>query len=218
LSRRSTVLPLLLALAAPFALAEAPQPDPCGEAFSKLAQASRLSAPLRAHFRHALTAPALNQTEVEEGTVTLAPGGKMRWEYLQPEGKLAVADGKTSYLYLPEDREVMVQKVVSGPGAPLLFRLLSGQVRLQEEARCEGMALRGDRAVLTLELLAPDAEVRRIEVMTEAATGQVVQVRYKDGIGNEVSLTLSELERPQSVPESTFSFRLPAGVRIVQGD
>lgn len=209
---------LVLALATAPLGAQSPPPGVCGEAFLRLAKACRLEAPLKAHFKHTLTAPALNQTEVEEGTLLLAPGGKMRWEYTRPQGKLAVADGKSGYLYLPEDREVMVQRTTGGPGAPLLFRLLSGQVRLEEEATCEGLSLRGDHAVLNVRLLRPDAEVRQVEVTTEAATGQVLQVRYHDGLGNEVTLALSDIERPATVPESAFTFRPPPGARIIQGE
>jgi outer membrane lipoprotein carrier protein len=208
----------ILCLATTLLPAQAPPSGVCGEAFLRLARACRLESPLKARFKHTLTAPALNQSEVEEGTVLLAPGGKMRWEYSKPPGKLAVADGKTGYLYLPEDKEVMVQKAAGGAGAPLLLRLLAGQVRLEEEAACEGIAVRGDRAVLNLRLLRPDAEVRQVEVTTEAATGQVLQVRYHDGLGNEVTLSLSDQERPKSVSESEFSFRPPPGVRIIQGE
>jgi outer membrane lipoprotein carrier protein len=209
---------LALSLASTSLSAQSPPGGPCGDAFLRLAKACRLESPLKAHFRHTLTAPALNQSEVEEGTVLLAPGGKMRWEYTKPPGKLAVADGKTGYLYLPEDREVMVQKTTGGPGAPLLFRLLSGQVRLEEEATCEGLAIRGDQAVLNLKLLRPDAEAHQVEVTTEAATGQVLQVRYRDSLGNEVTLALSGQERPGAVPEKEFTFHPPPGVRIIQGE
>jgi outer membrane lipoprotein carrier protein len=156
----------------------------------------------------------LDQNEVEEGTVTLAPGGRMRWEYTRPAGKLAVADGKTSTLYLPENREAFVQPL--DPGGPLLFRLLAGQVKLEEELVCEGVTAQGDRAVMDLRLIKRDAEVQRVEVTIVAATGQVVQVRYKDPLGNEVSLALSDIQRPVSAPESSFLFKVPPGTRIIR--
>lgn len=210
------VLPLALALppVLPLSGAEPPPSGPCGEAFARLAQAHSRVVPLSAHFRHVLVAPTLNQTEVEEGTLTLAPGGKMRWEYTQPPGKLAVSDGKSSTLFLPESREVFVQTLVPGPSEPLLFRLLSGRVRLEEEMACEGVALKGDQAVLTLRLLKADAEVQQVEVTTQAATGQVLQVRYHDALGNEVSLSLSDFRTPAALPGSLFIFKIPGGVKV----
>lgn len=210
----SCALAFTLAFAVP---PPGPSPAPsdlCGPAFERLSQAHRRAAPLCARFRHVLVAQTLNQTEVEEGTLTLAPGGKMRWEYSQPPGKLAVSDGKTSTLFLPESREAFVQPIVPGPDEPLLFRLLSGRVRLEEEMACEGAALKGDQAVLTLRLLKAGAEIREVEVTTEAATGRVLQVRYHDALGNEVSLSLSDLRTPSALPESLFTFTIPEGARV----
>jgi len=204
------VLPPIL----PLSGAEPPPSGLCGSAFAHLAQAHRRAVPLSAHFRHVLVAQTLNQTEVEEGTLTLAPGGKMRWEYTQPPGKLAVSDGKASTLFLPESREVFIQPLAAGPDEPLLFRLLSGRVSLEEEMACEGVALRGDQAVLTLRLLKADAEIPEVEVTTEAATGRVLQVRYHDALGNEVSLSLSDLRTPAALPESLFTFTIPEGARV----
>ena len=62
--RGESLFVLLLILAALPASPQVPPSDLCGEAFAKLARASHLSSPLRAHFRHALTAPALNQTVI----------------------------------------------------------------------------------------------------------------------------------------------------------
>lgn len=224
-----TIRPLLPALAVALAfllalpLAGAEPPGPCGEAFIRLAQAYEHAVPVRARFRHVLVSKTLNQTEVEEGTVTLAPGGKMRWEYTQPAGKLAVADGKTSTLYLPEGREVFVQKLSEGPGEPLLFRLLTGRVRLEEEMACDGVTMRGGEAVLTLRLLRSDAEGHEVEgheveVTTAASTGQVLQVRYHDALGNEVSLSLEYLQTLSAVPDSLFVFKIPEGARVFRGD
>ena len=205
-----------LSLAALTASADAPSPPGCQEALARLIEASRKAAPTQAHFRHVLQAKTLNQTEVEEGVVILAQGGKMRWEYTRPPGKLAVSDGKTSYLFLPESNEVFVQPL--GPDAPLLFRLLSGHVKLSEEVACRGVVSDGTRAILSLKLLKPNAEVDHVEVTTDAKSGEVVEVRYADALGNEISLSLSEVQQPKDVPESTFAFKIPQGARVIKAE
>ena len=194
----------------------AQSPKDCAEAFARLCTAYRHALPMEAEFRHVLRAQALNQTEVEEGTVTLAPGGKMRWAYTRPEGKLAVADGKESYLYLPGSREVFIQPI--SQEGPLLFRLLSGQVNLEEEMGCEGVSFHGEEAVLSLKLLKSSAEVRRVEVTTEAATGQVRRVSYLDPLGNEVSLTLSHIRTPAALSPGLFAFKVPPGVKVIRAE
>lgn len=218
MTRPFTPLAVVLACVLAIPLAGAQPTGPCGEAWTRLAQAYEHMAPMKAHFRHILIAKALNQTELEEGSVTLAPGGRMRWEYTQPAGKLAIADGKTSTLYLPEGREVFIQKLVEGPGEPLLFRLLSGRVNLEQEMACDGVTIRGGEAVLSLRLLGSGADVREVEVTTVTSTGQVLQVRYHDALGNEVSLSLEDAQPLSAVPDSLFTFKLPEGARVFRGD
>ncbi len=197
-------------------LFRAQNPEGCAEAFARLRTAYRHALPMEAEFRHVLRARALNQTEVEEGTVILAPGGKMRWAYTRPEGKLAVADGKESYLYLPGSREVFIQPI--NQEGPLLFRLLSGQVNLEEEMACEGVSFHGEEAVLSLKLLKSSADVRRVEVTTEAATGQVRRISYLDPLGNEVSLTLSHIRTPAGLTPDSFAFKVPPGVKVIRAE
>ena len=79
---------------------------------------------------------------------------------------------------------------------------------------CEGVARKGDLAVLTLRLLKADAEIQEVEVTTEAATGRVLQVRYQDALGNEVTLSLSDLRTPAALPERLFTFTIPEGARV----
>lgn len=212
----ATAALLLLLCGAPSRGTGTAEAAACDQAFPRLVRAYAQALPMRAKFKHVLVALALNQTEVEEGTVTLAAGGRMRWDYTKPPGKLAVADGKESFLFLPEAKEVFVQPLRAD--APLLFRLLSGAVKLEEEVRCESASVRDGRVVLTLRLLRADAEVKTVEVTTEAATGRVIEVRYGDPLGNEVSLSLSDIERPAALPDALFSFRVPEGVRVIRAE
>ena len=82
-------------------------PKPSGSA---LAAARRLEERLagvkavEADFSQTIDTPALPEPQVESGRMFLERPGRMRWEYTRPQGKLAVADGRDSWLWLPEDR------------------------------------------------------------------------------------------------------------------
>ena len=84
---------------------EAPKPVP-----SATAAARRLEARLagvkavEADLTQTLDTPALNEPQVETGRLFLERPGKMRWDYTRPAGKLALADGRDTWLWLPEDR------------------------------------------------------------------------------------------------------------------
>src|SRR6516164_6838501 len=59
---------------------------------------------LRAEFKQTYTSGG--RMRVESGTVSLAKGGRMRWDYREPEAKLFVSDGKQFFLYVPAQKQV----------------------------------------------------------------------------------------------------------------
>jgi outer membrane lipoprotein-sorting protein len=188
----------------------------CRRALQELNEGYRTFRSVKARFRHALVAHALKQEELEEGNLILARGGKMRWEYTRPAGKLAVTDGRTSYLYLPSEKQVYVQPMDQWEN-PLAMRLLSGQVRPDQEVRCLSAAKTGDETVLRLELVAPDTGIKDLEVTLSQALGIVTGVRFRDPLGNSVTFELSHVETGGDFPEALFTFQVPPGVQVLGG-
>jgi len=62
---------------------------------------------------------------VESGSASFARGGLMRWTYTDPKDKLVVSDGKTLWLYIPDDKQVTRSSVKSNedPRVPFPFLL-----------------------------------------------------------------------------------------------
>ena len=86
---------------------------------------------LVARFTQTLESPALPQPQVESGVVYFLRPGRMRWEYSEPEGKLAIADGERTHLYLPQDRQVISAPMPGdGGGSGLAFMLRPDGVRV----------------------------------------------------------------------------------------
>ncbi len=72
----------------------------------------------------------------ESGIVKMKKPGKMYWEYQQPTPKLFIADGKKSYFYLPQDKQVIVSDLdLENASTPLLF--LVGKGKIQEDFQVE---------------------------------------------------------------------------------
>jgi outer membrane lipoprotein carrier protein len=189
----------------------------CGRTLTQITRRYEQFHSLKARFRHVLTAPALKQEEVEEGVIYLARGGSMRWEYSKPAGKLAVADGKQSYLYLPAEKQVYVQPVDQWEN-PFALRLLNGQARPDKEAVCRGAEPAGQAVVLKLDIKGEENSVRDLDLAYDTKLGVVTGVRFKDPLGNEVSFELTEIQTDVSFPPGFFSFQVPQGVRVVGGE
>jgi outer membrane lipoprotein carrier protein len=214
---RPVALLALLSIAPLCGLAqEKPDEGLCGRTFAKLAESYRHFTALEAHFVHTLHAPALGQNEVDEGTLYIEKGGRMRWDYATPPGKLAVADGRESYLYLPSENQVFIQPLGRGPNAPLAIRLLSGDVEPGKDLLCLGASRDGDTVVLRLGL-ASDAEgVHHLEVRVDKEGKQISEVSYTDSLGNQVDLRLTGIRTPGHLPADLFTFTPPKGAQIIR--
>jgi outer membrane lipoprotein carrier protein len=210
---RSTGL-LLLALAL---MGAAPvSPDAASEA--RLVEAAlNGTSGLIASFTQTLESAALPRPQVEEGTVFLLRPGRMRWEYDRPKGKVAVADGHRTYLYLPDDRQVIVAPLDSGgeaagSGMSLLLQAnldLVGAFSISwgPEPRDGGqrpllLTPRQTRPAYQYLLLEPDGDhlIRALTVV--------------DPLGSRVTYRFGAPRRVGTLPESLFRFTPPKGVEV----
>lgn len=194
-----------------------PAEDPaCRKELTRLLVRLQQGEGLKARFRHVLRSPALNQTEVEEGTLVVARGGRTRWEYSRPAGKLAVADGVTSTLYLPAERQAFVQRM-DRKDLPLALRLLSGQGDLLEELACRDAQTVGNLRIYRLDLLHGDPAVRDVEAAADTATGELRRIFFRDALGNEISLELTVVEVLAKVDPGLFRFVPPPEATVFEG-
>ncbi len=81
-----------------------------------------------ASFRQIYRAPGIEQ--VESGSLLMKKPGLMRWEYRDPERKVFIADGRETFFYTPEDRQVQVSALTSAEirSTPLQFLLGRGEI------------------------------------------------------------------------------------------
>jgi outer membrane lipoprotein carrier protein len=100
---RMTVAALALA-----ALAAAPAAqEPTADELARRIQARYESVrDFTAEFTQTTRSALLPQTSVERGTVKIRKPGLMRWEYDEPEKKVAGSDGTDFYVYVAADRVV----------------------------------------------------------------------------------------------------------------
>src|SRR5216117_2150237 len=79
-------------------------------------------------FRQSLVSGALGTSTTETGRLYLERPGKLRWDYLDPEKKIALLLGDKTALYI-EDERLMSRGRLSGDQA-LFPRLLAGRERV----------------------------------------------------------------------------------------
>jgi len=138
----------------------------------------------------------------------------MRWDYSRPAGKLALADGARSWLYLPEDRQALSAPLAGGadPGVTLLMRDTPDLIAEFEPSWSKERGA-DDRPILALKPRAADAPYDRILVETDAS-GFPVALTLLDPLGGRVIYRFTGLRFVDTLDPALFRFTPPPGVSV----
>jgi outer membrane lipoprotein carrier protein len=157
---------------------------------------------------------------VETGSASFARGGLMRWTYTDPQDKLVVSDGKTLWLYVPEDKQVTRSSVKSSedPRVPFPFLLerfdlhkVFSKIQFDDQALkaepgdrvLRGSPRRGLREVYSEVLMevTPQFDIRRLVVF------------YPDH--SVMEFKFDHWERNVMLSPSLFRFAPPPGSEVI---
>lgn len=176
------------------------------------------AADFRARFGQTLTNVAFGRKNTQGGEVLFKKPGRMRWNYTQPEPKTYVADGSTLWLYEPEDKQAFKQDLKSSQ-LPAALAFLTGQGSLTAEfdVTLAGRTPYGGPAdyVLSLVPKEPQAQVKSIVFVVDPTTFNVRESVITDAQGNVNDLVFSDIRVNTGIPDATFRFTPPAGVRVI---
>lgn len=180
------------------------QPQGAGEA---VASALRACEGQHAEFTQRFRPKGFKKDQIERGTVLFGTLPRMRWIYSEPEEKVFVFDGTTSWLYIAADKQVTIHRVSGEDRAKLPFFVLSDASRAERDFR---IATRGNRT--TLEAKAKGSMLQTIAL--ETSGGRLIRLEYTDAQGNALVFEFAK-HTPQAADSSAFSFTPPAGVDVV---
>ena len=173
-----------------------------------------------ADFLQTYRAPGIEQTE--SGTLIMKKPGLMRWEYRVPEVKFFIADGRETYLYTPEDRQVLIRRFSAAElhSTPLQFMLGQGDIRRSFEVAWEqGPGPNADGAfVLRFMPRAAEADYAYVVIECDARSFDMRKMVIRERTGNTSEFALSNLKTNMKVDGKQFQFKLPKGVEVVRLD
>lgn len=162
------------------------------------------------------------------------PRAMFRWEYRQPTTQEIVSDGRTLWVYLPENRQVIQTDIEftsqSRPGDPVTF--LTGLGNLSRDFNIAWATPNRDvegNWVLELEPRRVSPMIRRLllvvdheavyELVSQGKTGQrfpLLSSTVFDPSGNRTIIEFSDIVSNRGIPSSRFDFLLPAGVEVLR--
>ena len=205
------VLPARLAAASPHDV-------PIGQFVRELESSYKDVKSLRAEFTQSYNWG--NRTRVESGIVYFARGGRMRWEYRDPQEKLFLTDGKTVVLYVPEEKQLTRSTVKTSEDVRVPFRLLLSRLDLHkvfQEIQFADQALEakaGDRVLRALPKHGDESGIHEVllEVSPDFDIRHLVVV-YADR--SRMDFTFEHTERNVPVNSALFRFTPPPGTEVI---
>jgi outer membrane lipoprotein carrier protein len=175
---------------------------------------------LAADFTQIYNAPG-ERTRRESGRLLLKKPGRMRWDYMSPEEKLYVSDGKVIYEYVPAERLVTRARVKESNDlrAPFMFLLGRGNLR-RDFKRIEFASESPVRAGNRVLRLIPkrDAGFRELLIEVEPQTLTIARLAFVNPAGARSDFLFSNVRENAPAGDAQFSFRPPAGVEVREGE
>jgi outer membrane lipoprotein carrier protein len=215
LYRASSRLLLLIAFLVAPSLLHA-QAKPAADALAKsLQQRYQGIADFTADFSQSYRGGVLRTQTVEQGTVSVKKPGRMRWVYSKPEKKEFVSNGQKVYLYIPQDRQVVVSDAnADASSISSLFLAGKGDISRDFTAAYIDSPVQGTLALkLTPRRRQPDYDY--LVVAIDPVSLQIRGLVTRDTQGGDSTLTFTNLKENQRISDKVFDFRIPRGVDVV---
>lgn len=169
-----------------------------------------------ADFRQETEIKTLSRTLKARGKVYFKRPGKMLWRYDEPEGQWILADGKSLYLYQPEQSQILKSPLRNAfrSDIPLSFLLGLGDLKRDFKVTLKGQEER--RYVLQLEPRGEVAAVGEIELGVDRHEFDVVWARVRDAVGNLTTVRFVNMKKGVGLKDSLFRPQIPDGVDVVE--
>ncbi len=161
-----------------------------------------------ANFTQKYTYVAMGRTEESTGTVKVKKPGSVRWDYDKPEKRSMYVNGKTLWIYRPDDNEVQVKRDFGGDQLSSAFTFLWGKGDLLKEFKAEK---NGDALELTP--IKPLPGVAKL-VFTVGKDGAVLSSVVTNPQGDVNKFVFSQVKLNQGLPDSLFHFEPPKGAYV----
>lgn len=212
-------LVLLGLLAAPVGAGTAAAQD-AAAIVGRSSKVYRALSSLKADFVQVIDNPMIDSAE-SRGSLVQAGADKLAMRFTDPPGEAIVIDGRWVWIYTPSTTPGQVIRTVVPGGGPVYgFNLLAWLLDRPAE-RYTPSYVRADRidgrAVDVIQLVpaVPGLPFERAVLWLDRVDGLPRRLEIAEHSGAGRTLTLSKVRANQPVPDRTFTFRVPSGVRVV---
>ena len=212
--------PMLLVLGL---LAAAPAAARAQDANALVGRSSRVYrslTSLTADFVQLIDNPMIDSAE-SRGTLVQAGPDKLAMRFTDPPGEAVIIDGRSVWVYTPSTTPGQVIRMSVPSGGPVYGYNMLAWLLDRPAERYTASYLQADvvggRSMDVVELVpaVPDLPFEKAVLWLDRADGIPRRLQITEHSGATRTLTLSKVRVNRSVPDGTFRFEVPAGVRVV---
>ncbi len=156
-------------------------------------------------------------TQTESGTLWLRKPGRMRWDYVNPAGKFFLSDGKSLYLFTPEDGKVEKSALRDSEDmrAPLAFLL--GKLNFYKEFRKFDLRAEGGATWISAEPNSDALPYSKVEFLV-TPDSQIHKVRVTAQDRSIITYVFEQEQLNPTLNAALFTFRAPPGSQIIEAE
>ena len=205
------------------ALAVAPPAVAAQDAAGIVGRSSRVYrslSSLSADFVQLIDNPMIDSA-TSKGTLVQAGEDQLAMRFTDPPGEAIVIDGEKIWVYTPSTTPGQVIRMALPSGGPVYGYNILAWLLDRPAERYTATYVRGDRLngravdVVQLDPAVPDLPFERAIVWLDKEDGLPRRLEITEHSGAARTLTLSKVRTNRTVPDDTFTFKVPPGVRIV---
>ncbi len=218
---RSVPIPLLLGWMLPVMAVAQPDARTAAEVQAALEARNALVMDFTADFVQTYEGGMLRSRLVERGSVKVKRPGLMRWDYIDPEPKLYLADGEQFYSYLELDAQVMVGAMPSLEEATTAMQFLAGAGSIVDDFTAAFDVVDNqpaDTIALRLDPIRSERDFEFLVVVVDQRTLAIRQLVAHDFGGGVSTYQFGNLQENTGLTDSPFRFDIPPGTNVISLD
>jgi outer membrane lipoprotein carrier protein len=152
------------------------------------------------------------------GRLVQVGDGRLSLRFTEPAGELIVLDGRHVWMYLPSTEPGQVRKI---PMSSLPDYFNPRSLLNQPGRRFEAKSVRRDQLngrpadVVLLTPRDPELPFSEVSLWVDREDGLPRRLQFKEKSGATRTFTFADVRTNQAIPDRTFTFQVPPGVRIV---
>jgi len=172
----------------------------------------------QAKFKQVFSKKFHGDQPAESGVIYIKKPGFMLWDYLLPDKKMFLIDGKKAWMYEPSSKQALWRDVKDS-SLPTPVKFLWGQGKLTDEFHVKivpnsKFAGKNQKA---LKLLPKKRSPHfKLVMFVVDVQGAVVSSIVYDHEGNKNQITFSEINLNKTIENKKFAFTPPKGVQVLQ--